>query len=82
MRLLPQQYELPFSITAIGVMLVMAVCCIAATLKHEKTLIKYIAELTQVANDITIGKLDDEILYESEDEIGLLAHDCRCCRTD
>lgn len=81
MRLLPQQYELPFSIAAIAVMLIMAAFCITATLKRGKLLIKYIAEpiaeLTQVANDITNGKLDDEILYESEDEIGLLAHDFR-----
>ncbi len=81
MRILPSNYELPFSIVTIAVLAVVAVICVTLTLRRAKMLIKYIAEpiaeLSVVANRITEGKLDDEIAYRSEDEIGVLAHDFR-----
>ncbi len=81
MRALSSEYELGFSIVTIAILIVLTVVAVRTTLQRGKMLIKYvvepIAELSGVAEDISNGKLDDAILYESEDEIGMLADDFR-----
>lgn len=81
MRMLPIEYELAFGIVTIAILLIVAANCVRITLRRGKMLVKYIAEpiaeLSVVAGDISSGKLDDVIVYESEDEIGSLANDFR-----
>lgn len=81
MRVLPIEMELAFGIVTIAVLLIVAAICVRTTLIRGKWLVKYIAEpiaeLSEVAGHISIGKLDDVIAYESEDEIGSLADDFR-----
>ncbi|MBO5033090.1 MAG: HAMP domain-containing protein [Lachnospiraceae bacterium] len=81
MRFIPVDYELYVEITSIVLLLLVAVFCVRVTLKRGKMLIKYIAEpvaeLSKVADHISNGKFDDEITYQSEDEIGMLAKDFR-----
>lgn len=81
MRILPSQYELAFSLLTIAVLAVIAVICVRLTRRREKMLVKYVAEpvaeLSQVADDISKGRLDVTIAYESKDEIGVLANDFR-----
>lgn len=81
MRMLAIEYELVFGIVTIAILIVVAAICVRITLQRGKLLVKYvaepIAELCNVAGDISNGKLDDAILYESEDEIGVLADEFR-----
>lgn len=79
MRKLPIEYELAFGIITIVVLAVIAFNCVRVTSKRAKWLVKYIAEpigeLSQVAEDISNGRLDVEVAYEAQDEIGQLAKD-------
>lgn len=81
MRMLPIEMEMAFGIVTIAVLLIVAANCVRITLRRGKWLVKYIAEpiaeLSEVAGHISSGKLDDDIVYESEDEIGALASDFR-----
>lgn len=81
MRILPSEYELPFALGTIFILAVIVVISIALTLRQGKLLVKYIAEpvaeLSHVADQISNGKLDVSITYESADEIGVLADDFR-----
>lgn len=81
MRMLPAELEKIFEIGTVVVLLIVAGICVWTTLQRGKMLIKYIAEpiaeLSEVAEHISNGKLDDVIAYESDDEIGLLADDFR-----
>lgn len=81
MRVLPIEMEMAFGIVTIAVLLIVAAFCVRTTLVRGKWLVKYIAEpiaeLSEVAGHISVGKLDDVIAYESEDEIGALAGDFR-----
>lgn len=79
MRLLPMEYELPFLVVTIVILAVVVIISVKITMGHRRMLIKYIiepvAELSNVAGQISAGKLDVTIDYESEDEIGGLAKD-------
>ena len=81
MRLLPSEYELAFLLATIVILAVVVAVSISITIGHRRMLIKYIvepvAELSDVAGQITAGKLDVTIDYESQDEIGGLANDFR-----
>lgn len=81
MRLLPSEYELAFLLATIVILTVVVAVSISITIGHRRMLIKYIvepvAELSDVAGQITAGKLDVTIDYESQDEIGGLANDFR-----
>lgn len=81
MRVLPVEMEMAFGIVTIAVLLIVAAFCVRTTLVRGKWLVKYIAEpiaeMSEVAGHISVGKLDDVIVYESEDEIGALADDFR-----
>lgn len=81
MQKLPLEMEMAFGIGTIAVLFIVAAICVWVTLQREKMLVKYIAEpiaeLSQVAEHISNGKLDDVITYKSDDEIGLLANDFR-----
>lgn len=79
MRVLPIEYEMGFGVGTIVILALVAIFCVRTTLQRGKWLVKYIAEpveeLSHVADHIANGKLDDDIAYESEDEIGRLAND-------
>jgi len=81
MRLLPSEYELPFLLATIVILAVVVAVSVAITMGHRRMLIKYIvepvAELSDVAGQISEGKLDITLDYESQDEIGGLADDFR-----
>lgn len=81
MRILPSEYELAFSLVTIAVLAVIVAICVSLTLRQGRMLVKYIAEpvaeLSSVAEQISNGKLDCSIGYESEDEIGALADNFR-----
>lgn len=81
MPLLPGNYELPFLLATIVILIVIVAVSVTITMRHRKMLIKYIvepvAELSDVAGQISEGRLDITIDYESEDEIGGLANDFR-----
>lgn len=81
MRLLPSEYELAFLLATIVILAVVVAVSISITMGHRRMLIKYIvepvAELSGVAGQITAGKLDVTIDYESQDEIGGLVDDFR-----
>ncbi len=81
MRLLPSEYELAFLLATIVILAVVVAVSVSITMGHRRMLIKYIvepvAELSDVAGQITAGKLDVTIDYESQDEIGGLANDFR-----
>lgn len=79
MRIIPAEYEIAFSVGTIVILALVAAFCVWTTLQRGRWLVKYIAEpveeLSRVADHITNGKFDDDIAYESEDEIGRLAND-------
>lgn len=81
MRLLPSEYELAFLLATIVILAVVVAVSVSITMGHRRMLIKYIvepvAELSGVAGQITAGKLDVTIDYESQDEIGGLVDDFR-----
>lgn len=81
MRLLPSEYELAFLLATLVILAVIVAISVFITMGHKRMLIKYIvepvAELSAVAGQITAGKLDIAIDYESQDEIGVLANDFR-----
>lgn len=81
MRLLPSEYELAFLLATIVILAVVVAVSVSITMGHRRMLIKYIvepvAELSDVAGQITAGKLDVTIDYESQDEMGGLANDFR-----
>lgn len=81
LRLLPSEYEMVFMVGTIVVLIVIAVACVKMTLNRGNMLVKYIAEpvaeLSGVAEQISGGKLDCNIVYQSEDEIGILARNFR-----
>lgn len=81
MRQLSIEAELPFLVVTIIILAVIVVISIMLTIRREKMLIKYItepvAELSEVAEQISSGKLDVAVTYESEDEIGVLADNFR-----
>ena len=81
LRLTPTKYEIPVAVVGAILLVVVAVICLRLTAASERMLIKYIvepvAELSNVADQISKGNLDIEINYESSDEIGELASDFR-----
>lgn len=81
LRILPIEQELPFMLITIVVLAVIVAVSVMLTVRRGRMLVKYIAEpvaeLSGVAERISSGRLDCDIAYESEDEIGILAHNFR-----
>lgn len=81
MRFLPYEQEIAFVLATVFILCIIAAISIRLTRKKEKMLVKYIvepvAELSQVAEQISNGHLNLDIEYESEDEIGALADNFR-----
>lgn len=81
LHLLPMEKQMAFAIGTPVLLIVIAVICVALTVRRKNMLVKYIAEpveeLSQVAQQISIGNLDVAVTYQSADEIGSLAENFR-----